>query len=218
MKSPVSFLPFSKGAIGLNAILTSVDGFERRIYATEEPLDEFSAHDFSLGLTFAKMVGEQLSFGVTAKFINEKIYINNASGYALDFGMRYYLKNPGLYVGAALQNLGSVSELSEEKITLPKILRLGLAYKLPFRIAGGSWMLATDYIKLLDDDSHLNIGTELALFPTLTLRVGYQTGYEDRQISTGFGINAGPFIFDYAYVPFDSDLGNTQRFSLLVDF
>jgi hypothetical protein len=48
----------------------------------------------------------------------------------------------------------------------------------------------------------------------LALRAGYQIGYDAKGYSAGLGIRYGLLQFDYAFVPFLNDLGNTHTFAL----
>ncbi len=155
---------------------------------------------------------------MNAKFIDEKIYVESAQGFAVDVGVRYRLMTPGFFLGAALQNMGSTTTLAAKKITLPTTMRFGAAYLLPFKIQSVTWLLTTDFVKLYKENSHFNIGSELYPFSLLSLRIGYQTGFEEKGLSAGFGLVFNHFQFDYAYVPFSSDLGSSQRLSLTAQF
>ncbi|NOY59237.1 MAG: UPF0164 family protein [Calditrichaeota bacterium] len=211
-------LPAFHGSFGIGLMLNSISGIERRTFATDQPLGDISAHDFSILLNYSRMIGPNLSVGLNAKFIDEKIYIESARGFAVDFGARYQLMTPGLFLGAALQNLGSTTSLAEEKIALPTTVRLGAAYLLPFKVLNGTWLFAADFVQIFKEQSHFNIGSEFSPFSLLRLRIGYQTGYEEKGLSAGFGLALNRFQFDYAYVPFSSNLGASQRLSLIAQF
>jgi hypothetical protein len=211
-------LPYSCGTFGLGIMLNNVSDIEHRVIASEEPIGYFSSHDFSITFGYARMIIEKLALGLNVKYLNEKIYIETASGFAVDIGVKYQSPIYGLYCAAAVQNLGITAKLADEKINLPKTVRVGVAYYMPIQINQGSWILAADFSKIFQDQSHFNFGTELSPVPHLTIRAGYQTGYEERSISAGFGIQVNRFTIDYAYVPFASGLGNSQRFSCLVAF
>jgi hypothetical protein len=137
---------------------------------------------------------------------------------AFDLGCRYEISDPGLTAAVSLQNIGFTGKMDAEKIRLPKTARAGLAYILPLALYNSSWLVAADFVHILDAKSHINLGTEILPVPALALRLGYQTGFEDKNISAGVGIKINRFSVDYAYVPFDRNLGNTQRFSLSVEF
>jgi hypothetical protein len=208
--------PTRYGSFGIGLMLNSIDGFERRTIASEEPLGTFSAHDFSLLLNYSRLLRPGLSLGVNLKYLNEKIYLDDANSYMIDLGVRYQAALPGLFVAASLQNFGYSTQMAQEKIRLPRTLRLGAAYRLPVKLV--QMMLALDYVQVLKEDSYLNVGTEMFVLPALALRLGYQTGFEEKGLSAGFGVNIGRVEIDYAYVPFGRDLGDSHRFSLTLAF
>ena len=210
--------PAFKGSLGIGLILNDIGDIEHRTIASEEPLGTFSAHDFSIGINYAKKVGDNFSVGLNAKFINEKIYFDSANGFAFDLGVKYRLSKSGLFFGGALQNLGSMSELAQQPITLPQTLRLGTAFVTPFRFLNSTWIMSADYVKVKEEDGHLFLGAEVQTFSILSFRVGYQTGFEERDMSAGFGLFFRRFNFDYAYIPFSSDLGSSQRISIITSF
>jgi len=210
--------PTSHGTFGIGLMLNNVNDIERRITATEEPVGTFSSHDFSMSFNYARMFGENLSVGAKIKYLNEKIYVETASGYAVDFGVRYRLLKSGLFVAAAIQNIGSMSEMVQESITLPRTLRIGTAYVVPGHFMGDKLLFAADYVKIFEDGDHVNFGLEYYPYKKIVARAGYQTGYEERSFAAGFGLNFGFINIDYAYVPFDNDLGNSQRFSMTAFF
>ncbi len=214
----VAALSFPSGdnSFGFGILLSNIEGFEHREIASEEPLGTFSSQDFSLVLNFARKLSDRLSLGINAKYISEKIYIEHANGYMIDLGARYRL-HPRLFTAVSLQNVGITTEMDEEKINVPKLFRLGTAYQLPFSFVQNKWHLVGDYATDFNSNPHVNLGLEGQPFDVLTLRAGYQTGYEEKNISAGFGLTIGHFDVDYAYVPF-RDLGQSHRFSLSTRF
>lgn len=210
--------PTAVGSFGIGLLLNNVEGFERRTIASEEPTGTFSAHDFSFALNYSRKVMDNLSVGANFKFFNEKIYVEDASGYMVDLGARYVTPVSGLVVAGALQNLGFTTEMLEEKITLPQTVRLGAAYALPFAALKDKALLAADYVQIFDDASHINLGVEVLPVEVISLRSGYQTGFDDKGLTAGFGLHINWLDIDYAYVPFGHDLGDSHRFSLTTTF
>jgi len=207
-----------KNAFGISFMSNTIGGIERRVRASAEPLDVLTAHDIMFGLSYARGFGENLNLGMTAKYLYQKIYVESASGIAVDFGLQYATPLPGLKTGVALQNFGFMSRLQQESTKLPRIVRLGLAYQFPIQILNGDFLLAADWMKLLESTSHLNLGFEYNFSNYFALRFGYQTGFEDKGIHGGFGVTFNRYRLDYAYVPFSSDLGNSHRISLGINF
>ncbi len=196
--------------MGLNS--TSVDDIEIR----QQPgpsLGTFALHDFSASATVSLRVDTSLSIGATGKFLYEKIYIDESQGFALDLGARYQLDR-NWSLAAVLSNIGAMSTLLNEAEKLPTAFRSGAAFhnslsdKYDVTVSG-------DYVKVLSDNgSRVHIGGEITYDRVIALRTGYQFGYEAKNWSIGFGICHGPLRFDYAFVPFIEQLGNTHTFAL----
>lgn len=207
-----------KSALGFSFISNTIGGIERRVKPSAEPLDVLNAHNIMFGLSFARHFGSNLTYGLTAKYLYQKIYIESSSGIAMDLGLQYKTGLDGLKAGLVLQNFGYMSELREETTRLPKTIRFGLAYQLPLEILQGGFLIASDWIKIFESTSHFNIGLEYDFINYFAFRIGYQTGYDDKNIHGGFGLKFKRYLLDYAYVPFTSDLGNSHRISFGVRF
>ena len=207
-----------KNAFGISFMSNTIGGIERRVKASAEPLDVLTAHDIMFGLSYARELGESLRLGTTVKYLYQKIYVESATGFAVDFGLQYATPLQGLKTGLVVQNFGVMSKLYEESTRLPQTIRVGLAYQLPVQILSGELLLATDWMKILDSASHLNFGFEYNFIKYFALRFGYQTGFEDKGIHGGFGVGFNRYRLDYAFVPFSSDLGNSHRISFGIEF
>ncbi len=207
-----------KNGFGFSFMTNSVSGIERRVIASAEPLDVLTAHDVMLGLSYARKLGDNLNLGATIKYLYQKIYIEEASGLAFDFGAQYATPIRGLAAGLAMQNLGSMSKLKDEPTQLPRTLRLGLAYLMPIQTMNSEILLAAEWMKILKSNGHLNFGLEYTFSKYFAIRLGYQTGFEDKGIHTGFGVGFSRYRLDYAYVPFTSELGNSHRISVGIKF
>lgn len=206
--------PTENGAFGMTLILTSIEGIEKRVIASEEPVGEVSAQDFTIGSGYSHQFTDRFSAGLHVKYLYEKLDVETAHGFAVDLGLHYTSKVPGLKFGAAAQNFGKTSEMASESIELPKLLRIGASYQ----CLQDQLFLNLDFINILDEKSHINAGIEYTLMHLFVLRTGYQSNYEDKSFSVGFGFDVDIARLDYAYVPFQSDLGNSQRFTILFNF
>lgn len=206
-----------KTSVGVSYISNNISGIETRLIPSTEPLSTIEAHDLMIGLSLARNYNENLSIGVTLKYLYEKIYLNTAHGGALDVGIHYKLPFNGLSFGAVIQNIGVMSEFKDEAIQLPVIMKGGLAYKL-FSTSAIPFLVSADVLQIIDDSFHVNIGGEIVLRKQLALRAGYLTGYDERSMQAGFGLMLSRYIVDYAYVPFSSDLGNSHRVAFGINF
>ncbi|MDZ7331751.1 MAG: PorV/PorQ family protein [candidate division KSB1 bacterium] len=203
-----------KNGFGIGVMVNTIPGIERRVIPSNEPLDVLTAHDVMFGFSYARKLTEHIHVGATLKYLYQKIYIEESSGFACDFGMQYDTPLQGMKAGLALQNFGAMSKFKEQAAQLPRTVRLGFAYQLPVQIINWDLLIAADWMKILQSTSHLNFGLESNFTKYFALRIGYQTGFADKGIHTGFGIHFHRYRLDYAYVPFASDLGDSHRISL----
>jgi hypothetical protein len=108
-----------------------------------------------------------------------------------------------------------MAKLREESTVLPVIVRTGIAYRLPWELIESRPLVAADVSYAQSAGERLNLGLEYDLYNYLTLRAGYVFGSESMNFTAGIGINYQPLTVSYAFVPFQYDLGNTHRFSLV---
>lgn len=204
-------------SLGLAVNSTSISEIEIR--TTPGPAQgTFTARDVSLGLSAAYRFSPAFSLGLTSKLLYEKILIDESSGIVFDVGGQFQLPE-NIVVGASIQNLGSVSELRNESPTVPAITRVGGAYSTSLVSLNGDFTGSIDIVNVGGEGkTHVHAGAELELQDLLAIRFGYQTGYDARSVSAGFGISYGLLRFDYAFVPFRYDLGSTHSVSLLFTF
>ena len=210
------FLSFGWGngtwGFGMHALFTEVGDIEYRSVPSPTPLTTFSANEFIIGFSLARVIQETISIGFTVKMLYEKIFIDEALGIAADFGVQWELWEEGLRVGGVVQNIGRTGKLVEETIELPMTLKAGLAYPLVFgqsRITG-----VVDVVKEKDFPAHVHGGIEAGYKGLLFVRGGYQTGYDIRSFTGGLGFAWKNYRLDYSYMPIDGGFGDSHRLSV----
>jgi len=186
--------------------------------ASETPDGETGATNVFLGVTYATTITEDWKIGAQIKYLYEKYYLESANGWAIDLGLLKSNILPNLNLGLTIQNVGKMSPLRSEATNLPLIFRSGISYHLPWEILKHRLLLAADYVFVLDDVSHLNLGTDIGILDNINIRIGYVLGRESYNITTGFSLRYNKYNFAYAFVPYQYNLGNTHRFSLIIDF
>lgn len=207
---------FSRIALGFSLNNTSVDNIQIREIPGES-LGEFTAQNFAMGISLGYKINENISAGVTGKFLYEKIYVDNASGIGVDLGV-FYSKGK-LSLGAALSNLGSMNELRNEPTKLPSSIRFGGAYSVDILSISSRLIIAADGYKVMDGGKfHANTGAELTYKDFLSFRTGYQSGYENKSFTAGFGLKYKAFTLDYAFVPYKFSLGSSHTITLGTSF
>ena len=177
----------------------------------------FTARNISVAATYAQEFWKNLRFGATAKYLYEKILVDEAAGLAFDLGAQWDLGTPDISLGAALANLGSMGTLREERTSLPAYLRLGSASSFDFSDLHSAARIAADLQYIFPvSRAYLNIGGEFTYDETLSLRSGYQLGSGARGYTGGIGIRYGVLQIDYAYAPLTYDLGDAHTIGLLL--
>ena len=203
-----------KLGIGLGLLKTTVSDIEVR-NTPGAPIDKFNADNFSGGISLSYEVYQNLSVGVTGKLIYEKLYIDESSGFGMDFGANYIYKN--LSVAAVVNNVGSMNPLRVEKTPMPTSLRFGASYL--YRKDNISVTGAVDAFKVLDGGSfHGHFGAEGGYKEFIFLRAGYQTGYDNKGFTAGLGLKYKTLTLDYALQPYSTGFGSGNSLSLGFNF
>lgn len=202
--------------VGLNS--TSIKGFEVRTKPGQVETT-FNTHYFFGSLSTAFSLIENLSTGITVKYLYEDIFYDNAEGIGFDFGLFYKTPIENLFFSAVIKNIGSMNQLQKEATKLPAEIRIGPVYQYDLPEYKFSLQAGGEFQKyLVQNDSHLNFGTEIVYNKMFALRLGYQTNYLSKDISGGLGLYWSQFSFDYAMTPFTYGLGQGQTISIKYSF
>ena len=209
-------IPVANGTLGLGISTNSVPGIEIRDVPGPS-LGTFSARFASFQIGYAQNVTNDLVLGAAAKYLYEKLYVDEATGFGFDAGIIYSTPVQGLKAGLAVTNVGGLHQFQHDGSDLPTFSRVGASYA--FRMNEFDFSLSSAWAKnLRDPESHLQGSLEATYSQKVSLRLGYQTGYESRALSAGIGIQLDFIQLDYAYVPFALGLGDSHLFSLAFQF
>ena len=209
-------IPYRKQTLGLSVSYTSIGDIEYRTSPTTEPLSTVSAHDLAVGFSYARNLNNTFAVGATVKYLHEKIYLDTASGFAIDAGMLYNPHFGGLTFGVSTVNIGKMGKMRQEEISLPTQVRGGIAWQKQMNSVIKHVTLATEMVTDEFEDVYFHAGFEGIFEDILALRAGYQFGYDTKDLSFGIGLCIGRYRLDYAYIPYQENLGNVQRFSIEV--
>jgi hypothetical protein len=208
--------PLSFATLGLTVISTSIKGIEIR----ERPgpsVGTFTAQASVFGLTAGSQTVEGISAGISLKYVYEKIYVDEATGFSADLGVLARTPMEGLTAGLSVTNLGKMGTLRNERTELPARIQGGATYAMNFRDFAVRVSPAVVF-GLNTSAVHGQLGIEGSYQKFLSLRLGYQTGYEIRGLSAGVGIVHEFVALDYALVPFSEGLGNAHMIAIGVRF
>jgi len=205
----------------------------------------FDAQDIALGLTYARSLTLEFSVGITAKYVNQRIWNEVADGIAFDIGTQYKIDYNNLVIAMSMTTFGGDLQFDGEDLNITSlrnnnypISRLAPGrletsqYPLPlhFQVGVGMDIINDDFVKMRgeidathpnDYDERINIGTEINFVDRFFVRGGYRYNYDDENITAGAGFNfqLGNSIvrFDYAYANFEL-LPDLHRYSIEIDF
>jgi hypothetical protein len=211
-----SALNFGKNTLGLSLTMGKVPNIQKREGPSAEPIALFDAHDVDFSLSFAQTVKKGIALGLSAKWLYEKIDINSASGWGFDLG-GIYSPWERLKFGLAVLNLGSKMKFEKEKFYLPTLYKVGVNYLVEKKNLNSDFVFGLDLVKPRDDEVQVHLGGEYSLYQTLKIRLGYQTGYDEKDFSFGLGTQFRKYSIDYGYLPYKSNLGSVHSISLNIE-
>jgi hypothetical protein len=208
------------GTIGVSFTSLGMEDMKVRTVELPEGTGEFfSAADIAVGLSYARKFSDRFAVGATVKFIQQTIWHESASAFALDIGTVFRTDLlGGMVIGATLSNFGTSMKLdgrdtrqfgrvddtklgSNDRIAstiemdswdLPLLFQIGVSFN-PVAVDVYRWTVAVDALHPNDNDESVNVGTELAYSEALFLRAGYSSLFlseAEGGLSLGFGVNS----------------------------
>ena len=212
------------GTLGFSITSLSMGDMKVRTVDFPEGTGEyFSASDLAAGLSFSRQLTERFSIGLSAKYIQETIWHESASAFAIDAGTMFKTDLfGGMTIGAALTNFGTSMKMAGrdarqfirlnpaelgtngavptdvefDSWDLPLLFQFGVSTHI-FDNDEYRWTLAADALHPNDNYESLNIGTEFAYSNFLFLRAGYQSLFlnsSEGGLSFGLGVSTGEFL------------------------
>ncbi len=208
-------IPTINSSIGFSLI--SMDYGEQPVRTVDRPEgtgESYAANDMALAISFGMALTDRFSFGLTTKYITQKIFSATGSAIAVDVGVFYNTALKGLRIGASVSNFGSQIELSGRHLTtivdpdplvdnfdrvpvsyktgkydLPLLFRAGISYQRDLDNLG-EVLLSVD----LNHPSHatesISLGFEYGFGKVFFLRTGYKNLFE-RDSIVGLSLGAG---------------------------
>ena len=210
-------VPMSENfAIGFDVLYLSSGNIEQTTLEQQNGNGIFyDASDFALGVTYARKLTNRFTVGVKAKFIQQRIFNEEASTFAVDFGTMYKTDFNGLRIGMNLANFGGSMqmsgndlllvgedpatgnafdmELKTESWPLPILFRVGVAIDVMNREEGflqndeNRITLAIDGNHPNDNEETIGMGIEYEWQEMFALRMGYKGNHDVENFSFGGG-------------------------------
>ena len=210
----------------------------RTAFQPEGTGEYFYANYFTAGLTYSRQLTDQFSWGLSAKFVQERLAEFTANTGVLDLGFLYRTDVKDLRFAVMVQSFGPRSTLRGEfdrdttfnnrpvnldSYPAPTVFKLGISM-VPWKKDDDSQSLTT-LLQLNhpnDNAENLRFGLEYQYKHLLFLRAGYKINVDDQNLPTaGIGlrmrIGRHPVMFDYAFDPMRY-LGVVNRIGLSFQF
>lgn len=149
-------------------------GSMKETTADNQELGTFSARDIAIGGTFAYALTNELSGGVTAKFITSYIGSYNSLALGVDLGINYYHEDYDLSLSAVARNLGGqFKAYNDDFDRIPLDLQIGATKRI-----GQSPLRLSATMSRLNDWSegfgrHFAIGADVLLGQSIYVAAGY---------------------------------------------
>jgi hypothetical protein len=222
----------SFGALGFS--FTSLSTGDMKVTTVELPEgtgEYFNSQDIAVGLSYGRKLTERFSIGVTAKYIQQKIWHMSASALAIDAGTLFRTDLlGGMVIGASISNFGTKLTLAgrdARKYYSVDVDKLGSNDQIPFNIDLDSWdipmcfrigvstnALKTDDMRLTvavdalhpnDNYESVNVGAEFSYLESFYIRGGFNSLFlkdSEGGLTLGVGINT-KMLFSSAEFTFD---------------
>jgi len=219
----LNWVGFSINLDGTNAIgasITHLDYGDERVTTVDQPEGTgatWSAGDFAAAFSYARNLTDLFSIGGSVKYIQQKIYNETGSAFAMDIGLLFTTQFNDMKLGMSISNFGTdikfsgkdllsrvdldeetighneniVSNLKTEDWPLPLFFRVGLAMDV-LRSSNSRLTVAADAFRPSDNTEIVNLGTEFAFNEMVFLRAGYKSLFRDDSeegLTFGAGLN-----------------------------
>lgn len=234
------------GTVGIGVVTFGLSGIpaDRDVYPGNTALEALqidqqssSTYDYldmMVQASFSRWVTEQLSLGVSVKYISEKIDDQTATSLAFDFGSVYSIGVMNWKVGARINNLGGDLKFYDYGAPIPLTFSIGTSIA-PYESDNSMLTVSVDAVKPQDGVQYFFTGAEFSFMNMVSLRAGYKlnysgvddggTGFRDaikttiEGLSMGAGFNTTVSEYgvrvDYSYTSMDI-LDAAHRFTLSV--
>ncbi|CAG0952203.1 hypothetical protein ARNL5_00193 [Anaerolineae bacterium] len=204
-----------RSAIGISFVTLGFgDQAVRTVDRPEGTGETYDARDMAIGLSYAFALTDRFAFGVTAKFVTQRIWFESGSAFGVDLGIFYATPVEGLRLGISMSNFGTALTLDGNNLasttspdktvqtfdrapvryatsagSLPVLFRGGLAYELPIGELGSA-LVTADVNHPSNATESINTGIELGFKNFFFLRGGYMGLFERDRVS-GLTLGAG---------------------------
>jgi len=220
------------GSNALGLSVTSLQTEDMKVTTEFHPSgtgEYFRFADLAVGLSFARQMTEQFSFGLTVKYVREELGQLKMQGVLGDIATFYktglgtsrfaiMISNFGGQINPTgeVNLVGQRSVNSFQKFPPPTSFQLGFAIE-PILNKENRLTTAIQLNSPNDNAENINLGAEYAFKEFLFFRGGYKLNVDSENFSAGVGFKF-PISFAHANLDYSianyRELGIAQRFSL----
>lgn len=221
---------FGSNAVGLNVISLRTE--DMKVTTEYQPFgtgDYFRFSDLSIGLSFARQMTDQFSFGATVKYVEEQlgdlkmktVLGDLATYYKTGLGTSRFavmISNFGGQVSpsGSVSLVGGRTVSNFQKFPPPTLFKIGFAME-PVMDKNNRLTTSIQLNSPNDNAENFSLGAEYAYKDFLFVRGGYKFNVDAESFSAGAGIKF-PISFaktnlDYSIAKY-KELGFTHRFSV----
>ncbi|TNE70294.1 PorV/PorQ family protein [bacterium] len=219
------------GVWGLQLISTDYGEFDETVIdksnnLSYRDLGTYNPRAFALGLSYARAVSGQFSFGGSVKYLDVNL-VNGIVGidgyefarqnfsanvFAYDFGVHYKTGWESLELGFAFKNLAQEVTFHTESAEIPLTFRMGVSMDV-FDLTEvnkdyNSLIVSINANRPRDFDEQIIIGADYTYMKRFSIRAGYLLPAEEQGISFGAGLtqpinrNGIAISADYSYTTY----------------
>ncbi|RMG64897.1 MAG: hypothetical protein D6715_09035 [Calditrichaeota bacterium] len=203
-------VPLFRSSIGFSFL--TLDYGEQPVRTVERPEgtgQTYSARDYAAGLSYALALTPHFSFGLTGKYINQRIWNESGGTFALDLGIFYNTPLRGLRLGMSMSNFGGEISLigrdldstkdpdernenvdfvpvtfKTSSFPLPVLFRAGLSYAMEMGELG-TLTVSGDLSHPSHATESINFGVEYGYASMFYLRAGFENLFERDDLNVG---------------------------------
>lgn len=192
----------------------------------------FYTQNLAMGASYAKILSDYFSYGVSLKYIYEGIDQYTVHSGMIDLGFLYKTDFKDLRFAVSVNNFGVNTKIDGETKSLttfssnnpdinnyaaPTLFKMGVSL-VPYKDARNNVQVAAELHHPNDNSENIRLGVEYAWMNLISVRAGYKIGVKDATTPTfGMGIRTRvgrhPLRVDYAADPHPY-LGFAQQIGL----
>ena len=203
----VGFILNFDGSNAIGVSVTQLDYGQEEVTTVQQPEgtgERWSAMDLAAGLSYCRNLTDRFSIGGSIKYIQQKLWNESASAFAVDVGLLFITQFNNMKLGMSISNFGTdmrmegkellhrvdldpeafghnetiVARLKTDSWPLPLFFRVGVAMDV-VRFGNSRLTLATDAFRPSDNTETINVGGEFSFNDMFFVRGGYKSLLRD---------------------------------------